>query len=180
MKFLRLVVVLCFTIVAVSPCVARVLDQQSINGLFDQYASVINSRSPDKIKTFLTYYVDPEANFYINKIKINAKTQKEENISSKLNRDEYIKYITHVATDPIAYSFVLELISTQIAPDNLTATVAMHIDEMAVVSQKDIVNVNEKHKIKAVVSTNCNFAIATVGTNPVFTSANCIEKVVFG
>lgn len=173
-------IVLYFLSIAASPCMAKVLDQQSINALFDQYSAVINSRDSDKIKKFLTYYADPTATFYINKITVNAKTRKEEASSSKLNREEYIKYITHIASDPIIYSFVLTLASIEIGADKLNATVSMHINEMAVVSQNKPDAADEKRKIKAIVSTNCNFTVAAAGANPVFTSANCIEKLVFG
>ncbi len=190
MHYKLIFMTLWFFIASVQPSAAKDLDDGSIRALFDQYAAVINSRDPKKIKQFLTYYADPDAKFYQNKIIINAATKKQEENMSKMDRDQYIKYITHIAADPIAYSFVLELHEIQINPDKLSATVSMHINELAIVSSnqpattpapgQNSISPAQKQKLKTVVSTNCNFALAMAGTNPVLTSGNCIEKLIYG
>jgi hypothetical protein len=165
---------------------AKGLNEVAIKNLFVQFSSVINSRDPYTIRKFLAYYTDDAAQFFYKRMLKNAVTGAEEEEVTKMDKEAYTNYIIHIASDPIAYSFILNVNSIEIADNKLTAIVSMHINEMALVSEgqgpieSNSPSQASSRNIKAVVSTNCNFALAMAGSNPVLTSGNCIEKLVFG
>ena len=148
--------------------------KDKIESFFKEMVLVMNSQSKDGIKHFFNFYSDKDAIFIYHSILINNNSKKNPSQELKMNVNEYIKYLTYISTTPISYHYDLNVSSWKYIKKSDSYIYSIHINEVYITSIKD--KKNQYFKIKAKVSTNCNYSF---NSNPLpqISGVNCFEKI---
>lgn len=155
-------------------------DAGDTKALLLQMSSVINSRNPKKIAAFFNYYTSDTAKFTKQSSVLDPSDhtiiRRQETIT--LNKEEYIRYLTHIATEPEQYAFWLDQEGFSMSVDDEYAVVNAVIREVEIVDSTKTKRPKDKIYVKLVVSTNCNLSFNIQSSPPILAGANCIEKII--